>query len=167
MCTKRCHFHCSFAECAIIPRQAPSRAGTEDNVSSPHNHPPTRFFSAAHTHMDMQPLECMHTLSHLPTWLLNRLGDGFLLFNVVWSADPEATISKGWASNCATHAYTHNLTGALLRWWLFADSLPPPFFFLGSFFSFISPQLTRANLLDSSVQYTETVQPSGTHLQHD
>ena len=47
--------------------------------------------------MDTQPLKYTHTHTHthLPTWLLNRLGNGFLLFNVVWSAAPAATVSEG------------------------------------------------------------------------
>lgn len=92
------------------PRQAPSRAGTEEDKMScllpvpppcstspplsPSPSPPPPFpqFSAAHTygHAAIH----VHTHSHLPTWLLNRLGNGFLLFNVVWSAAPEATVSE-------------------------------------------------------------------------
>lgn len=51
--------------------------------------------SLLHTHIWTRSHSSAHTRSHLPTWLLNRLGNGFLLFNVVWSAAPEATVSEG------------------------------------------------------------------------
>lgn len=133
------------------PRQAPSSAGTEDNMScllpvpppcytspplspspSPPPPPPFPHFSAAHTygHAAIQ----VHTHSHLPTWLLNRLGNGFLLFNVVWSAAPEATVCEGGLTvvpltHTHAHTHTHSIQGALLCWLLFTDlSLFPSVF---------------------------------------
>lgn len=93
------------------PQQAPSRAGTEDNMSCLLPVPPPclpspqpffitsssfPYFSATdtygHNHLSVLSLSHTHTT---PQWLLNRLGNGFLLFNVVWSEAPALTVSEG------------------------------------------------------------------------
>lgn len=142
------------------PQWAPSRAGTQDNVSCPPPLPPPPFsiafllplprFSAAHTHMDTQPLECTHARLHArtpaPHWLLNRLGNGFLLFNAVWSAAPAVTVSEGGLAHTRAHTHSRALTfnsRALLHWLLLTDlSLSPQSFSISHSFPHSIPSLS-------------------------
>lgn len=103
---------------------------------SPSPSPPPPFpphVSAAHTygHTATQ----VHTLSHTsPHGSLAGLGMDFFLSNVVWSAAPVATMSKGGLQLCHsltqttnTQTHTHSIQGAPLRLSLFTDLSVYPF----------------------------------------
>lgn len=88
MCTSRHSYHCCFTECAIIPgRLHPELA--------------VRIIWAALLLPPTPPL-ATHAYGppHLPTWLLNRLGNGFLVFNVVWCAAPAPALTVSEESCC-------------------------------------------------------------------